>query len=616
MGMVYPGQTTTSKQERNGLASLVDGRLERYSSDRSSWESEWRLDYDSWQRVYSEKWKAMEGVDWRSNIFVGITDLKVRTIVATLNDALGQKFPFDVQPTPEPDQMPGSYQIKPDEMAWRSRNMRRLIEDQLVEMRADRELKSAILELVVYGNVVIKCPILVPYKRRRYMTELQGAIDGQPYYSFNRKVTQGHRLAFRHIDLFSFFCDADATSPQEGEGCVHKQLFSAGEFLRYTKSSRGFIPEEIKRVLEELTKDGRISTTTDEGPTKDDVTRRRPIEVKEYWGLVTRREIEEGGGDFEIILDEYRKFDPEQLDDYEELEVVLVVANGHLIKVAPNYLDGQRPFLLGRYDIVPNRIFGWGVPKRMRDAQAMLNSSVRGFIDNMAVSANVMGAMDPEAFMPGTSNRFAPGEMKLMKKGADSGKALKAIVFPNIGASLLPMIELFERYASEQSVPNLLSGQSEQSQPKTAFGLSKLWEGSHKQMTEPLRNIDDDLIEPIVTEFYHWNMSDPTVPDQYKGDCQCQATGYSSFQDKTVKGERIRFLLQLALDSQVMGAAIKILPLVKDLVKTLDEDPDLRVASEEEFNDKMMEMQQASIQAASLKASPKPSRPTGMNRAA
>jgi len=599
----------TQESLTHPIAGLIQDRFQKYANDRQEYEAEWRLDYDSWRRIYSKPWKQAEGHDWRSQIFVGLTDVKVRIATASINDAL-MGFPFDLHPTPMPESAPG-YRIPLEDARTRCARMKTRIEDQLEEMSAAEKMRHIVLSCVVYGTVFTTCPVLIPYRVRRYRGQYLGMDSrGQQLETWTRHVEEGKRLGFRILNLWDVFCDLNGSSPQDCEGIGDRRFYTPGELLRFTQQSSGFESRWVREIVQAAQHDDQDTpagnaTTGDRGPERDRISRRPGnIEVFQYWGRIEKRELDRmDQSAVRYLKDQY---EPDEWKDAEDFEVGAVIARSDqrfgLIKLTRNWNDGWRPYQMARYREIPNTLLGEGLPRGMRDSQMMVNSLTRATVDNLAISAVAWGFIKSSAIEPWESNVIQPGLFKKLREGFQGRiqDILQVPGWPNYTAALQPMIQQFQQWASEESVPNLLGGQTEQEQPETAFATQKLWSGAHTLLGDPLRNLDAGVITPIVDEFYQYNMTDPAVPDAEKGDFTCRATGYKSFQDKQVRAGRLGQIMQVALKFQALGQMTKLRELYRAWVRTQDEDPDQILFSDEQMQKIMGRAQQEAMQEASM----------------
>jgi hypothetical protein len=123
---------------------------------------------------------------------------------------------------------------------------------------------------------------------------------------------------------------------------------------------------------------------------------------------------------------------------------------------------------------------------------------------------------------------------------------------------LMSVYERFVRYADEISgMPSYAFGSdSGAGAAKTASGLSMLMNAAGKNMKNVVRNIDINIIEPVVTTLFNINMLDPNTPKDIKGDCKVKARGSDALMHKEAMAMRQQELLQMTnnpTDIALMG---------------------------------------------------------------
>jgi hypothetical protein len=228
---------------------------------------------------------------------------------------------------------------------------------------------------------------------------------------------------------------------------------------------------------------------------------------------------------------------------------------------------------------------GIGVADNLRDSQKMVNAGVRNFIDNKALSGNVILGIDDDALKPGQTNDVWPGKVFNFEGGANISQAFKGIEIPDVGSSILELVFLFERYADEESnMPKIMQGDvAQKKKPDTLGEINILLQNAGKYMGQVMKNIDEGALEPVIEEFYEYNMQNPDYTGA-KGDFQVQALGFSSYQGKVIRAKSLQNLLVI-LYSDPTGMLLKESKprsILEELVKTLDLDPDQFLLSEEE----------------------------------
>ena len=558
-----------------------------WSDDRKELEDIWSMSYDAFRGDYSsgnlEKWKQLEGTTWRSKVFVRLTKMKIVSAVAQIEDVYfqGGKIPYAISPTPVPEDM-GGILLDPKEAEARAKRMSQKIDDILTECKAQRKEMAAILEMAIYGMSVIEAPIIREKTRMRYQMQvpkLAGMADmflgTQLSQKYARHIMVPETIKLPSVDhprLWDIFWDMEGEDFQSNQGIIKRVWMSAG-MLRTYMDWPGFDKAAIERAIGKG-KDRLGSSESNEGPGREKLqNKRRNICVLNFCGRMPVSELENTS-----LWDEKEK-------EGKERELVCVIAEDEIIyQPKKNPWPGDlRPYHPAFWEMLPHESQGVGIAENLKDSQMMVNASVRTFIDNKALSGNVLMAGNPRMLAPGQNRTVYPGKFfELAEHCVDARQALQFFSPPDIGSGMLEMINLLERFADEESnLPKLLEGEKSVGDPKTAFAFGKLVENANKALGKVIRNVDGGHTEPMISAFYHWLMA--TDPDEsMKGDYTCKATGFGVYQDRIVQGENLQMFLTFMLSNEVLSGWPKIDKFLKEIAKTRNIDPDEFLKSAEE----------------------------------
>lgn len=93
-------------------------------------------------------------------------------------------------------------------------------------------------------------------------------------------------------------------------------------------------------------------------------------------------------------------------------------------------------------------------------------------------------------------------------------------------------------------MPSYTHGQQTSSMNKTATGMSMLMGAANVALKSTIKNIDDFLLEPLITALFHWNMEYGTN-QKSKGDLKIFARGSAALVQKEVQSQRLLQFLSL-----------------------------------------------------------------------
>ncbi len=595
--------TKTSNKHRLVTRIRDEYFSEWFKPERQSLEEEWSLSYDAFRGKYDsanlKKWKALEGMQWRSKVFVRVTKVKVVSTYAQIRDIYfqGGQIPFTIEPTEIPEDMSGAF-LDPKMAEERSKKMQTKIEDVFDNSKppAKKLLSDAILERCIYGVSVLESPVIKEKVDRKYIYRAPRIADfsdmilgtnlSQKYGRHEQVLITKLMPMINHPNIWDMFWDLESSDPQDGQGIIHRVRMSPGQLNRLAQFEQ-YDKEAIRLVIEKAKDDSNGASESSEGPARNDLQRRkRNIEVLSFCGRVPAADLSNTQMD-------------ESKDLGKEVEIKCVIANDEIIMqpFENPYPDGKRPYHFAYLEKIPHESNGIGIPENLRDAQMMINSATRCFIDNKALSANVVLAGNSKALAPGQNKSLTPGKwFELADHVVDARQALQSIIIPDVGDGLLDLINLFERFADEESgQPKIMQGETSRNDPKTAYAFSRLIENANKQIGQMIANTDEGHTEPIVTGLYHWLMATSTDED-IKGDFTCKATGFTGFNDIIVDGQNIQNFLMFLLSNEMTAQFAKVLPGLREIAKKRNIEPDMILKTDEEMQAEMeMLTQQAEV---------------------
>lgn len=581
----------------NRVVEYVRDVYDTFKQQRQPLEDPWSLAYDAFLGRYDEsnldKWKALEGHDWRSKVFIRFARRKVLSSVAQINDIQLQagQLPFNLNPVKNGSQ---PLMLPPEILQSRAKGMKDRIDSLLQIQKYERVLMASNLECAIYGMSVHKAPVLRPVKRISYQFKvprmaafIPGPMQGMfaEKYGRHMPVESSQYVPYvEHVNLWDYFWDLEATNDETSLADIHRVMMDAG-MIRRLEELPGYDKKAIDQVLASYRDTTVTGTHSDESPARQRLRmRRRGIEVVELRGRIPISDLDDTN--HEIAMDESRKYDGR------EVEIITVVAmiagSGQQgIEIYPariNPLPLQtRGFHKAYWETLPHEKQGIGICENVQDSQIMQNGFWRCFIDNSALSSNLLRFYKSSAFKPGQDMNLRPGAgYELEDWVRDVREAVQWVAPPYIGSQMIEALNVAERLGDEESGhPKMLQGETAKHAPNTAFESSQLLEAANRQQGQVIKNIDEGHIEPDVEALYHYEMM--TNPNEMvKGPFECQATGFSAYNDKVRKSQTIMRLFGLFMNNPATAAKMKLDSTMRQAYQLSDLDPDEFIMSDEE----------------------------------
>lgn len=590
---------------QNGVVEYVREVYDTFKQQRQPLEDPWSLAYDSFRAVYDEsnlsKWKALEGHDWRSKVFIRFARRKVLSSVAQINDIQFQagQLPFNLTPV-KAGSMP--MMLPPEMLEARASNMKQRIESMLQLQKYERVLMASNLECAIYGMSVHKSPVLRPKKSISYQFQvprMAGFLPPQMQAMLATKfgrhvpvVTSQYMPFVEHVNLWDYFWDMEAAADDSGIADIHRVMMDAG-MVRRLEEMPGYKSEKIDEVLAAYRDSTSTGARSDESPGRQRLRmRRRGIEVVEFRGRIPISKLDPN-------VHEQALFESKGYDG-REVEVISVVAmipsSGQSgIEIYPAQINPMplqaRGFHRAYWETLPHEKEGIGVCENVQDSQIMQNGFWRCFIDNSALSSNLLRFYKSGAFKPGQDMNLRPGAGYEMEDWVrDVREAVQWVAPPYIGQQMIEALNVAERLGDEESGhPKMLQGETARHAPNTAFESSQLLEAANRQQGQIIKNIDEGQIEPDVESLYHYEMM-TNHDERLKGPFECQATGFSAYNDKVRKSQTIMRLFGMFMQNPATAAKMKIDPTMRQAYQLSDLDPDEYIMTDEEVIQKARDL--------------------------
>ena len=588
------------------LASYILDVYKDFKSNRSELDDTWGLAYDAFRGQYEKsnlsKWKELEGNAWRSKVFVKLTKWKIVAAVSQINDVLfqGGTFPFDLMPTDLPEFAPGI--PMPEEFAkQRARLCKKKIEDIVTECRGDKCIRTSVLESAIYGVSCLKSPVVRPATALGWSMEVPGLPPGiqadqnmiQQYGRPKMIRRQYLQTVLENPSIWDIFWDMEAED-FNGRAHIQRAWMSPGMLSEFI--GRPYFIKEAIELANQTHNSATRPETQGQSPAVQRVNKTvRDIEVLEFWGKVPARILKEA---------DVEGFDDGDLkDDRREVEIFTVLADSTIIrKPVKNPLPAQmRPFHFWAWEELPHESNGVGVAENIRDCQMMVNGGARAYIDNKAISGNVLGGVRKNALAPNENSAVWPGKMfEFGDQIQDIRQALSFFSPPDVGAGLLEMISLFQRFADEGSnLPSFLQGESKASDPKTAFAFGQLVTNANKALGNVIGNLDE-AIKSTITSLYYWEMANNPDPN-FKGDFRIKANGFNYYKSRVLRGQELTNYLLMNMGNPELAMRFKPWPILAELAQSHGFDPHSVHLTDEEYAMAKMQMLQQQM-AADLQA--------------
>lgn len=575
------------------------GRLSRLASEQTKSkqriEQRWLQDFRQYHGEYSPDILANIKASGGSQMSANITRNKSNAAEARLSDML---FPTDdrnwgIRPTPVPTLAIQEAAIKEDKAAIekeskvKAENMQQEIDDQLNESRYSSKARDIIHDSIQLGSGVIKGPVIVGRTNKQWRTLENGMSE--------LTIVEGLEPSVERVNPWNFFPDMSASCVEECEFFFERHLWTKKQLRTFSR-----LPGVITNQLRELVKSGAQGEKVAQDYTDDIreitgvdvISNASKFEVWEYHGPINKDEY------LNAIKGADEAIEKEEVDELNnELDAVVFFSGNKILKVVINAMDTEEhPYSVFCWEKDEGCVFGFSVPYLMRNAQSMIDASIRMMMDNAGASVSDIIVANREIITPADGVwSSAPGKKKLYyltDQKARISDAFGAFSVPNQQAALERVFSLARQLADEETnLPLIAQGEQSANVTKTSSGMSMLMNSANIVLRRAVKNWDDDITRPLISRFYDWNMqfSDNNL---IKGDFKVDARGSGALLAKEKQQQNLMIYANLSGSNQELALMRDWEGLDKEIAKSLEVPHDKITLSKDEIDKRKGEMSQ------------------------
>ncbi len=539
----------------SGISSYVLALFEEFKTNRKPYEEKAEEHWYNFLSQYqaSKTWRVKEGEGNRSRIFVKVTQQKCYTAHAKTMDAIGDNIPFDFEAMENLD-----YSAIPAEIVRKAALYRkRYLSEYFKYVKLIDTLDDSVLSATIFPAAILKGPIMVterqPVVRRRMIAGVPAEQIDPSASPFMVVVEPVEKYICEEVPWWDYYVDCNVKKNSKSIGEIHYKRLSKQEF-RDLIDDPGYDRAQLAEAIREVDNLANSLEDAEEDKTSQqlgdkfngyEAIKDNKVPIVEFWGLVSAKSLREYGADV-----------PENIRDDEDCEacVTIVKAGSNPIIKAQYNFYGYRPFMVYGVKKIPNSVYKNSTAGLMDDSQSMINSGTRMFVDNKALSGNgCLGVNKDKIDWTKTgSPEIYPRKTFYIKGNHSPQEAIGSIVFPDTTYGLREMIELFVRFADEETgIPKYTQGADQASfLNKTAAGMSMIMGAANVNLKPFLKNIDDNVIEPLVERYDALFSMLGKYPPQFDIPLKIVATGTVSMMARELIVENLMRLLQITQNPQ------------------------------------------------------------------
>lgn len=451
----------------------------------------------------------------------------------------------------------------------RAKRMRKEIDDQLIEAKYATHMRDVIHNAAMYGTGILKGPQVIARHRRAW---IQNSDDS---HTFSVKVDQ--RPFVQSVSPWHFFPDLSTNDPTELEDVFERHMMTKSQLRKLAKQP-GFMTSQIRKVLEE----------TEPGPDNNENTLSAELQaiseianmvddkryrVWEYHGPLAKEDLE--AAKIKVDLD----------DEMEDYHGVVWFCNGIVIKVAINMLDTNAlPYYVLNWEPDESTVFGYGVPYALRDPQRIANAAWRMVLDNAGLSTGPQIFMRRKGIVP-ADGVWQLTPRKIWYVNDEITKVRDAVMPVDISGHFGELFSIYDKALEmaeqDSNLPKVTQGEHSQAR-ETFSGLALRTNIANLPQRRVIKNLDDHVIKPFVTNMYDYNMQFNENND-IKGDYEVLALGSDVLVTREIQAQILLQMMQFASDP-IYGPWIKPADLLKQALKSNHIAPGEIIKTQEEYD--------------------------------
>lgn len=519
--------------------------------DRYGIETEWLENIRMYEGKYTDAQQAKFKARDRSQAFANLIRVKCDFAISRMCEMVAptddRNWDITHSPQPEliaamrrddvmegPDGQPVSVEDHAaqvlQEAADKAAKMRRYMDDQLTECEYNAQIRKVLRDSIRLGTGVLKGPSVIGRTKSAWRRD---TATGTSVYVEEEDLTP----IGTWVDPWDFFPEFAAPSPEQAEVIFERHRCNR-KYLRKLAKQPGFSAKRLNDVLDGHTRSywlGQVSQVR--GDTLNSPYKDGQYELWEYHGPLKAEEARLMG----IEIDEG--------DNITEVMACVFFVEGKVVKASLNIQpDEAVTYYTYNWRKRDGCIFGYGMPQDGAHSQEAANSAWRLVLDNAAMSAIPQVVINSRLLKPVDKNyTMYPGKQWEMTE--PNKTVQEAFGTFNVPANMQGLLEIFtfarELLDYETGISMLAQGQQGPSVTKTALGMSMLMNSASATLRQKVKEFDDEITAPFISNLYNWNMK--FNPDEdAKGDYTIVPLGSSSLLVREQQTQGLMQMMQMA----------------------------------------------------------------------
>jgi hypothetical protein len=569
------------------LSAFIDNEFSRFQRHRDS-ASGWSDRIANAMRAFKGEYSADQLQEIKrfggSEVYARLVASKCRGASSLLRDIyLNTEKPWGLDPTPDPS-LPDNIQTAIQELIEvETQNMRRLgdtptpeqirdrtvnlisaasraaikrarseatksqekIDDILVEGKYYEALADLIVDVPLFPFGVIKGPVV-------RITPSVTWVDGQA------QMQDKPRMTWYRVSPYDIWWTPGVSDI--AEAAVIERVRLTRSNINQLLGLPGYNEFAIRSVLRDYGVRGFVMDSSDSSMTERAKLESREdprmnqsgiIEMLEYHGYVQGKLLIDYGLDEATIEDP----DKDYFCDVYKIGRYIIKA-----QISPS-VRKRPPYYVTSFEKVPGTVVGNALPDILSDVADVANATLRALVNNLSISSGPQVIVNDDRIAENEdSDDLYPWKRWHVTSDPAGNNSQPPIGFFQPGSNAQELLGVYEKFSQIgdelSSIPRYVTGSERLGGAgRTASGLAMLMGNAAKILQTVAANIDNDVIEPSITELYDMVMlTDKT--GILRGDESIKVLGVNvAVQRETQRQRQLEFLQISAnpIDAQIMG---------------------------------------------------------------
>ncbi len=388
----------------------------------------------------------------------------------------------------------------------KAKKIKRKIDDQLIEGGAINALAEFISDFSTYQSACMVGP-LIKTKRKLIWENNEPKEEVDTYFSIER------------VSPFDVYPEPGINNIQNGYVFLRREV--SKKDIADLRFIEGYSKENIEEALDAIGETHGVSSVDEDGFGSEDYKRQeqktgenrndttnetdKKMYITTYWGTLSGRQLKEL---------EVKAEDGEEFDKYKEYDIWCEILNNRIIRCAMNpHPLGLKPIHMSGAYKIPGSLWHDSLPKIIRPYQKTCNTCLRAMQNNVAFAHRPLLEINKEKVLDGFNlQNIVPGAMipvSYSHSNANTSNVVKPINIPMHGNEISQILNQEMILADNAcGIPRLAYGGNTNGTGagRTASGMSMMMQSSSKSIKQMIKNLDFDIVKPIIDMMYHLNV--------------------------------------------------------------------------------------------------------------